>query len=70
MVATLAEPLEVVGSEQIGRGDDDRVDRAEEIGAPGRPVKHGSPIGTGSEASRLECSDASGVELVQVGLRR
>jgi hypothetical protein len=35
MVATLAEPLEVVGSEQIGRGNDDWVDRAEEIGAPG-----------------------------------
>jgi hypothetical protein len=35
MIATLAEPLEIVGSEQVGRGDHDWVERAEEIGAPG-----------------------------------
>jgi len=35
MVATLAEPLEVVGAEQIGRGDDNWVERAEEIAAAG-----------------------------------
>jgi hypothetical protein len=35
MIATLAESLEIVSSEQVGRGNDNWVERAEEISAPG-----------------------------------